>query len=118
MKASLKSELKLKRKKRIRKKLTGTTQRPRLSVFRTAKHVYCQVIDDSTSTTLLSASSFEKGNRQSSANKTVCEEIGKTLAKRCKEKNIEKVVFDKNGNIYHGRIKAIAEGARAEGLIF
>ena len=118
MKSNVKSELKLKRKRRIRKKITGTAERPRLSVFRTAKHVYCQVINDVTSTTILSASSFEKGNKLSSANKTVCEEVGKTLAKRCKEKNIGKVVFDKNGNLYHGRIKAIADGARAEGLIF
>ena len=118
MKPSLKSELRLKRKKRIRKKILGTSDRPRLSVFRTAKHVYCQVIDDLTGTTLASASSFEKSNKSESAKTTVCEEIGKVLAKRCKEKKIEKVVFDKNGNLYHGRVKAIADGARSEGLIF
>ena len=67
---------------------------------------------------LISASSFEKNNKLSNANTTVCEELGKTIAKRCKEKKIEKIVFDKNGNQYHGRVKAIADGARAEGLIF
>ena len=113
-----KIEHRLKRQKRIRKKLAGTAERPRLSVFRTAKHVYCQVIDDLAKTTLVSASSFEKANKHSNANKVVCEGIGKLVAERCKEKKIAKVVFDKNGNSYHGRVKAIADGARAAGLIF
>lgn len=112
------AKLKLKRKRRIRKKVVGTTERPRLSVFKTAKHVYCQVIDDSVGTTLVSASSFEKGSRMDSANAASCTQIGELVAKRCLEKSIDKVVFDKNGNDYHGRIKALAEGARSAGLAF
>lgn len=117
-KKSHRTELQLKRKKRIRKKVIGTAERPRLSVFRTAKHVYCQVIDDSVGTTLVSASSFEKNNRMESANAKACESLGETIAKRCLEKSIDKVVFDKNGNAYHGRVKALAESARSAGLSF
>ncbi len=112
------AQLKLKRKKRIRKKITGTSERPRLSVFKTAKHVYCQVIDDSIGVTLVSASTFEKGGRMDSANVVACTQIGELIAKRCLEKSIDKIVFDKNGNQYHGRIKALAEGARSAGLCF
>ena len=117
-KKNSRAELKLKRKKRIRKKIVGTTERPRLSVFRTAKHMYCQVIDDSTSATLVSVSSFEKDNRLESANAKACTGLGELIAKRCLEKNIDKVVFDKNGNDYHGRVKALADGARSAGLCF
>lgn len=117
-KQSYRTELKLKRKKRIRKKLSGTDDKPRLSIFKTSKHVYCQVINDLTGSTLVSASTFEKNNRSKSANAKICEEIGKAIAKRCLEKKIERVVFDKNGNDYHGRIKAIADGARSVGLSF
>ena len=117
-KKNSRADLKLKRKKRIRKKISGTSERPRLSVFKTAKHVYCQVIDDTTSSTLVSASSFEKSNRVSNANAKNCEVVGELVAKRCLEKNISKVVFDKNGNDYHGRIKALADSARSAGLSF
>lgn len=110
--------LKLKRKKRIRKKIHGTPERPRLSVFKTARHMYCQVIDDTTSATLVSASSFEKENRMASANTEACTGLGELIAKRCLEKKIDKIVFDKNGNVYHGRVKALAEGARSAGLCF
>lgn len=109
--------LKLRRKMRSRKKITGTEERPRVSFFRSAKHVYAQVIDDTKGHTLLSVSSFEKGNHTTS-NKDACAELGKTLAERCKAKNIEKVVFDKNGNQYHGRVKSFADGAREAGLSF
>lgn len=112
-----KQYLRVKRKKRVRQKVNGTEARPRLSIFKSAKHVYAQVIDDSIGKTLVSASSFEKGNHRA-ANTEACGEIGKLLATRCKEKNIDKIVFDKNGNQYHGRVKAFADGAREGGLVF
>ena len=113
-----KQQLRIKRKKRVRQKVNGTPARPRLSIFKSARHVYAQVIDDTVGQTLVSASSFEKGNHRSSANAEVCAEIGKLLASRCKEKSIEKIVFDKNGFQYHGRVKAFADGAREGGLVF
>ena len=106
-----------KRKKRIRKKVFGTTERPRLSVFRSARHVYAQVIDDVKGVTLAHVHSFEKGSEQR-ANKEACGALGKKLAEACKAQNISKVVFDKNGYAYHGRIMALAEGAREGGLDF
>ena len=109
--------LKEKRKKRTRLKVSGTGDRPRLAVSRSARHVYVQVIDDVAQKTIASASSFEKG-RHTSANIDGCEAVGKLIAERCAEKNITKVVFDKCGNKYHGRIKAVAEGARAGGIQF
>ena len=115
--SNYKVALKTKRKKRIRKKISGTAERPRLSVFRSARHVYAQVIDDVTGTTLASASSFEKGNHRN-ANIEVCAEVGKVIASRCKDKQISKIVFDKNGQQYHGRVKALADGAREGGLVF
>lgn len=116
-KVKLKSDLKQRRKKRIRSKISGTEARPRMSVFKSSKHIYVQVIDDIKGHTLVSASSFEKGNHQK-ATKEACEELGKLLAERCKGKNISSIVFDKNGNQYHGRVKAVAEGARSGGLVF
>jgi large subunit ribosomal protein L18 len=116
-KAGDKHALKLRRKNRIRKKISGTTERPRLSVFRSAMHVYAQVIDDTTGHTMVSISSFEHGAHGSSTVEA-CGTIGKTLAQRCLDKKITKVVFDKNGNMYHGRIKALADGAREGGLTF
>lgn len=106
-----------KRKIRIRKKILGTSERPRLSVFRSARHVYAQVIDDSKGVTLAHVHSFKKGSEER-ANKAACAELGKKLAEVCKTKNITKVVFDKNGYAYHGRIMALAEGAREGGLDF
>ncbi|MCB9228308.1 MAG: 50S ribosomal protein L18 [Deltaproteobacteria bacterium] len=114
-----KAALQIKRKKRIRKKVSGTAERPRLSVFRSARHVYAQVIDDLAGVTLVSASSFEKGQEKlSNATISACTALGKLVAERCKEKQIQKVVFDKNGRQYHGRVKALAEGAREGGLLF
>ena len=109
--------LKERRKKRVRLKVSGTTERPRMSVFRSTKHVYVQVIDDLTGKTIVSASSFEKDYKKT-ANKEVCFEIGKRIAERCKQNKVEKIVFDKNGNQYHGRVKALADGAREGGLSF
>ncbi|RYZ60428.1 MAG: 50S ribosomal protein L18 [Proteobacteria bacterium] len=112
-----KAALREKRKKRIRKKVFGTAERPRLSVFRSARHVYAQVIDDIKGVTLASVHSFKKGSEER-ANKAVCTELGKKLAESCKAKNITAVVFDKNGFAYHGRVQALAEGARDGGLNF
>jgi len=109
--------LKERRKKRIRGKITGTKERPRLSLFRSARHVYAQVVDDVKGHTLVSVSSFEKGQTQR-ANKEHCAELGKLIAKRCQEADIKQIVFDKNGNKYHGRVKAFADGAREGGLDF
>jgi len=112
-----KQALRLKRKKRIRKKLEGTSARPRLSVCRSARHVYAQVIDDLSGKTLASVNSFNKGEA-ARAGIDVCTELGKKLAASCKTKNITQVVFDKNGYAYHGRVKAFADGAREGGLQF
>ena len=106
-----------KRKLRIRKKVQGSGARPRLSVFRSANHVYAQVIDDDQGLTLASMHSYKKGSK-ARANIESCTDLGKKLAEVCKAKNITTVVFDKNGYAYHGRVKAFADGAREGGLIF
>ena len=116
-KTSRRLEMRLRRKKRIRKKLFGTAERPRLSVFRSANHIYAQVIDDDQGKTLAAVSSFEKG-KHVRANAENCSNLGKELAARCKAANVEQVAFDKNGFNYHGRIKALADGAREGGLKF
>lgn len=109
-----------KRKVRIRKKITGSTECPRLSVFRSARHIYAQIVDDTIGKTLVSASTLDKEVKGSEfENKTAAAvKIGKLLAEKAKAKGIEKVVFDRNGYIYHGRVKALSEGAREAGLNF
>ena len=110
-----------KRKAHIRKTLTGTTERPRLTVFRSLKHIYAQVIDDTTGQTLAAASSLETDVSQGSDDLKkvdIAKKLGTVLAKRCLEKQIEKVAFDRNGFIYHGRVAKVAEGAREAGLKF
>ena len=114
-KVAKKNELRIRRKLHIRKKVSGTAARPRLSVFRSARHITAQVIDDSTGKTLVAINSYEAGSR---ANKDVCTKIGKELAAKCKAAKIEAVVFDKNGYRYHGRVAALAAGAREGGLDF
>lgn len=114
-------QARLKRKQRIRKKLSGTPERPRLSVFRSARHIYAQVIDDSRGHTLTSASSLEKaiGELTDKGDKTVvANRIGKLVAERAIEKGVKSVVFDRNGFLYHGRVKAVSDGARKGGLEF
>ncbi len=109
----------IKRQARIRKKIKGTSERPRLSVFRSAKHVYAQVIDDSAGTTLATASSVEKDFKDQGKlenKKAAAQVVGKLVAQRALDKGISKVVFDRNGFLYHGRVKAISEGAREAGL--
>ena len=114
-------QIRLRRKASIRKRVHGTTERPRLSVFRSAKHIYAQVIDDTTSATLVSASTLAKevsGAGDDKSKREMAELVGASIAKACLAKGITKVVFDRNGYIYHGRIKALADGARAGGLDF
>ncbi|KAF8708661.1 hypothetical protein HU200_030041 [Digitaria exilis] len=108
---------------RLRKKVSGTTERPRLSVFRSNKHLYAQVIDDTKQCTLASASTMHKSlskELEYSAGPTIeiAQKIGEVIAKSCLEKGITKVVFDRGGFLYHGRIKALAEAAREHGLQF
>lgn len=102
---------------RIRKKVTGTKERPRLSVFRSLKHIYAQVIDDATGTTLVAASSREKGLADGN-NRKGAAAVGKLVAERCREKGLESVVFDRGGVKYHGRVRALADAAREAGLKF
>jgi large subunit ribosomal protein L18 len=118
---NLKKKARLKRKVRIRRKINGSAERPRLSVFRSAKHIYAQVIDDSLGKTLVSASSTEKPVKEQPKfeNKVaMASYVGKLIAERAKENGISKVVFDRNGFLYHGRIKALSDGAREGGLDF
>jgi len=107
-------------KMRIRKKISGTVETPRLAVYRSNKQIYAQVIDDLKGTTLLSASSKEKEVASTSGIKKVeqAKLVGKLLAAKCKEKGIETVVFDRSGNKYHGRVKSLADAAREGGLKF
>ena len=112
-----KNQVRKKRHARVRSKITGTAERPRLNVFRSNKHLYAQLIDDTAGVTLVSASTMEKdfdgtGNLESAT------AIGETIAKRASENNIKCVVFDRGGYLYHGRVKAIAEAARENGLEF
>jgi large subunit ribosomal protein L18 len=112
-------EIRAKRKKRIRKKVEGSAERPRLSVYRSSKHIYAQVVDDLTGKTLASASSLDKEQKGAEGTKVdAAKAVGTRLAEVCKGKGIDKVVFDRNGFIYHGRVKAVAEGAREGGLNF
>lgn len=118
---NLKKKARLKRKVRIRKKISGSPERPRLSVFRSARHIYVQIIDDSQGKTLISASSTEKPvkEQQKFENKIAqATYIGKLAAQRALEMGISKVVFDRGGFLYHGRIKAVSDGAREGGLDF
>src|ERR1700756_3526997 len=105
---------------RIRKKILGTSERPRLNVYRSLSHIYVQVIDDLRGTTLVSANSAEgaKGERRTGGNLAAAKNVGKTVAERAKAKGITKVVFDRGGYIYHGRVKALADAAREAGLQF
>jgi large subunit ribosomal protein L18 len=118
---NLKKKARLKRKVRIRKKISGFSERPRLTVFRSAKHIYVQVIDDFLGKTLVSASSTEKLVKEHpkfESKIAMAAYIGKLIAERAKENGISKVVFDRNGFLYHGRIKAVSDGAREGGLDF
>ena len=113
--------MRLKRKSRIRKNLSGTATRPRLSVFRSARHIYAQIIDDLTGVTLVAAGTLSPEIRDkvgSLKKKDAAHEVGKLLADKAKSKGIDQVVFDRNGFLYHGRIKSLAESCREHGLVF
>ena len=103
---------------RIRKKLQGTSERPRLNVYRSLNHIYVQVIDDLNGKTLVSASSSEGEGKKTGGNVAAGKSVGKAIAERAKAKGITKVVFDRGGYIYHGRVKALADAAREGGLQF
>lgn len=112
-------ESRLRRKKHIRKRLRGTAERPRLSVFRSAKHIYGQLIDDESGRTLAAASSLSPELKGSAGgNKDGASAVGKLLAEKAKEANITQVVFDRNGYLYHGRVAALATACREGGLEF
>lgn len=104
--------------KRIRSRVSGTQERPRLAVFRSLNHIYAQVIDDGQGHTIVAAASTEKTLKGKGGNLDGAKLIGKTVAERAKEKGITKVVFDRGGYLYHGRVKALADAARAAGLEF
>ena len=105
------------RQKRVRSKVVGTPERPRLNVFRSRAHIYAQIIDDTQGVTLCAASSVEK-DFSGGGNREAAEKVGKLIAERAREKKIELVVFDRGGYIYHGRVQALADGAREGGLKF
>jgi len=118
---NIKESMRLKRKIRIRKSIFGTIERPRLSIYRSLKHIYAQIVDDSNGKTLVSASTVEKSvidNVDTKNNISKAVLIGKLVAERALNKGIKKVVFDRNGFLYHGRIKALSDGAREGGLDF
>ena len=108
----------VRRHKRVRKLIKGTTARPRLCVFRSAKHIYAQIIDDAVGNTLVSASTLEGSFTGNGGNKEAAHAIGKLVAERALEKGIKQVVFDRGGYIYHGRVAELASGAREGGLEF
>ena len=112
----LKSEKRTMRHRRVRAKVFGTSERPRLSVFRSNKHIFLQIIDDSQGRTFVSASDL-KINKKGTKTE-IAREVGRALAQEAVKKGIKKVVFDRGGYKYHGRVKAVAEGAREGGLIF
>ena len=116
-----KEEIRLRIHRRIRKKISGTPERPRLAVFRSQAHIYAQVIDDGTGRTVCSASSLDetlKKDTKRGANVAAAKAVGSLIATRAKEKGVELVVFDRGGFQYHGRIKALADAAREGGLKF
>ncbi len=103
---------------RVRSKVSGTAETPRLCVFRSAKHIYAQVIDDVTGVTLCAASSMAKGFDGNGGNVEGAKKVGAMIAELCRDKGIEEVVFDRGGYVYHGRVAALADGAREGGLKF
>ena len=125
MKIRTKKDRRVRIQMRQRKRITGTAERPRMAIFRSVGHIYAQVIDDMSGTTIASASSTETALKKSTfsgkvrgGNKAGAEALGKLIAERLQEKGIKRVVFDRGGNLYHGRIKAVADSARAAGLEF
>jgi large subunit ribosomal protein L18 len=122
MKFVSRSAARMKRKRRVRTRVRGTSARPRLSVFKSARHIYAQIVDDTTARTLVDASSLSKeirpGMQGKGGNKSGAAMVGELIAKRASEKGIKAVVFDRNGFLYHGRVKVLADAAREHGLEF
>jgi large subunit ribosomal protein L18 len=112
------NQVRLRIHRRIRQRIRGTPERPRLAVFRSLAHIYAQIIDDLAGRTLVSASSKEKNSTINGGNVAGAKEVGRLLAQRALEKGIRKVVFDRGGYLYHGRVKALADAAREGGLEF
>ena len=112
------NQQRLKRRKRVRGKIFGTSERPRLCVYRSLANISAQIIDDTKGTTLVSASTYEAAFKGNGGNKEAAKDVGKKLAERAAAKGIENVVFDRSGYIYHGRVQELAEGAREGGLKF
>ncbi len=120
-KKNLRQDARQKRKRRIRKRIFGTEQCPRLSVFRSAKHIYAQLVVDTTGSTILAASTLSpeiRGEIDELKKGDAAKKVGELLGRKAAERNIRKVVFDRNGFLYHGRVRALAEGARESGLKF
>jgi large subunit ribosomal protein L18 len=113
-----KNEVRLRIHKRIRSRVGGSAERPRLAVYRSLKHIYAQVIDDRAGRTLVSASSNDKSSKVNGGNIAGAKEIGRAVAERARQKGITRVVFDRGGYLYHGRVKALADAAREAGLEF
>ena len=113
-----KKAMRLKRHIRVRGKISGTAERPRLNVFRSNANIYAQIIDDVNGVTLVSANTLEKGFEGATGNAEAAKKVGTVLSERAKAKGIEEVVFDRGGYLYHGRVQALAEGAREGGLNF
>ncbi len=115
-----KTTARAKRVARIRKKITGTSERPRLRVFKSNKHIYAQIINDAAGTTLAAVSTFDKGFElgEEKGKTGAAKQVGLLIAEKAKSAGVEKVVFDRGGYIYHGRVKSLSEGAREGGLIF
>ena len=113
------NEMRIERHKRVRNKISGTTEVPRLNVFRSNSNIFAQIIDDANGITLASASSIDKELKLTNgSNVEAAKEVGKLIAERAKKVNISKVIFDRGGYLYHGRVKALAEAARENGLEF
>lgn len=112
------NKARIKRHNRVRNKISGTPERPRLNVFRSAKHIYAQLIDDINGVTLVAASSLEKDFERTGGNKEAAKKVGQMIAKKAVDKGISEVVFDRSGYLYHGRVLELAEGARECGLKF
>lgn len=112
------NEARLKRHRRVRGKISGTAERPRLNVFRSSQHIYAQLIDDVKGVTLAAASSMDKAFEGKGSNKAAARIVGQTIGKLAIDKKIEEVVFDRGGYLYHGRVKELADGARESGLKF
>ncbi len=121
IKKQSRNEIRKRRHRRVRSKISGTPERPRLNVFRSSRHIYAQVIDDQAGRTLVAASSLDPGLREKlghGANREAAKKVGELLARRALDKGITEVVFDRGGYIFHGRVKALADAARENGLKF